>query len=85
MCITGGEPLLTLDKSFVKKIKDMGYLVKIDTNGTNPEKLKKFIEEGLIDFVSMDIKTDKKRYSELAGVEVNMDDIEKSIFFLCWK
>ncbi|HKL23166.1 MAG TPA: radical SAM protein, partial [Candidatus Nanoarchaeia archaeon] len=43
VCITGGEPFLTLDKNFIKKIKEKGYFVKIDTNGSFPEKLKDFI------------------------------------------
>ncbi len=79
ICITGGEPLLTLDKEFLKQIKSMGYLVKIDTNGTSPDKLQKYIEEKLVDYVAMDIKNSKEKYNKTAGVEVNIEDIEKSI------
>jgi len=79
VCITGGEPLLTLEENFVKKIKEMGYAIKIDTNGSFPEKLKRLLEEGLIDFVAMDIKASKEKYSEVAAVNVDVDKIEESI------
>ncbi len=79
VCFTGGEPLMTLEKDFVKKIKELGYLIKIDTNGSFPEKLKEFIDEDLVDFVAMDIKTSKEDYSSLVGVNVDFKKIEKSI------
>jgi pyruvate formate lyase activating enzyme len=79
VCFTGGEPLLTLEKAFVKQIKDLGYLIKIDTNGTNPEKLKEFINDGLIDFVAMDIKGDKENYNFFTGVKTEIEKIEQSI------
>ncbi len=79
VCITGGEPLLTLDKDFLIQIKSMGYLVKIDTNGTNPEKLEEYIEEELIDYVAMDIKNSKEKYDLTANVKVDISLIEKSI------
>ena len=79
VCITGGEPLLTLEKDFLKKIKNLGYSIKIDTNGTGPEKLKEFISGGLIDFVSMDIKSRKEDYPLVANSNVDMEKIEESI------
>ncbi len=79
VCFTGGEPLMTVEKSFVKEIKEMGYLIKFDTNGSFPERLKEFIEEGLVDFVAMDIKTRKEDYSILTGVDVDIKKIEESI------
>jgi len=79
VCITGGEPLLTLEKEFLRKIKEKGYLIKIDTNGSFPEKLKEFIEENLVDFISMDIKSGKEKYSEVAGIKVDNSKIEESI------
>ena len=79
VCISGGEPLLTLEKSFVKKIKDLGYLIKLDTNGGFPDKLKKFIDAGLVDYIAMDIKGSKDDYSKIAGTEVDISAIEKSI------
>ena len=55
--ITGGEPTIQPDLSkFIAKIKKLGYLVKVDTNGTNPDMLKKLIKEGLVDYLAMDIK-----------------------------
>lgn len=79
VCFTGGEPLLSLEKDFVKKIKERGYLVKIDTNGTFPERLEEFISKGLVDYIAMDIKNCKEKYSETAGAFVNLDKIEKSV------
>lgn len=79
VCISGGEPLVSLDLDFVRKIKDLGYKVKIDTNGSFPEKLRELINEGLIDAVAMDIKASRKNYSKVAGVEVDLGDIEKSM------
>ncbi len=60
VCITGGEPLLTLNKDFFKRNKKLGYLIKIDTNGSFPELLKEIIDEKLVDFVAMDIKSSKE-------------------------
>jgi len=82
VCFTGGEPLMTLEKDFVKEIKSLGYFVKLDTNGGFPEQLQDFLKEGLIDFVAMDIKNSRKKYSELAGVDVNLKDIEKSMILI---
>jgi len=79
VCITGGEPLVSLKKEFLKKIKDLGYEIKIDTNGSFPEKLEEFIKENLVDFVAMDIKSSKERYNEITGVGVDISKIEKSI------
>ena len=79
VCFTGGEPLLTIKKNFLQKIKEMGYLVKIDTNGSNSEKLKELIERGLVDFISIDIKSDKKSYDLVSGVNVDLEKIENSI------
>jgi pyruvate formate lyase activating enzyme len=79
VCFTGGEPLLTLDIEFVKKIKEKGYSVKIDTNGSLPDNLKKFIDKKLVDYIAMDIKSSKEKYSEIVNTQVNLNDIEKSI------
>ena len=79
VCITGGEPLMSLDFEFVKKIKELGYKVKIDTNGSLPSKLKEFINLGLVDYIAMDIKGPKEKYSEVACVNVDLDKIEESI------
>lgn len=79
VCITGGEPLLTIEKSFLKKIKEMNYKIKVDTNGSFPEKLKEIIDEKLVDFIAMDVKAGKEKYSQLIDFDVNMKDIEKSM------
>jgi pyruvate formate lyase activating enzyme len=82
-CITGGEPTIYPDlPDFIRKIKDIGYLVKLDTNGGNPEMLEKLINEGLLDYVAMDIKAPKGRYSEVIGKEINEDLIDRSISLL---
>ena len=79
VCITGGEPLINLKKDFLKKIKNMGFLIKIDTNGSFPEKLKEFIEENLIDYVAMDIKSSKENYKKISSSQIEIKTIEKSI------
>jgi pyruvate formate lyase activating enzyme len=79
VCFTGGEPLMTLEENFLKKIKEKGYFIKIDTNGSFPEKLRKFIDAGLIDYVSMDIKGRMEDYSKIVSVPVNLQKIEESI------
>lgn len=79
VCFTGGEPLMTLERDFLEEVKSLGYSIKLDTNGGFPEKLKEFLEAGLIDCVSMDIKTCKEDYSKIARVPVNIENIEKSI------
>ena len=84
VCITGGEPLLQSDiKEFIQKIKNMGYAVKIDTNGSYPEKLRDLIENNLVDYVAMDIKNCREKYAETAGIQnLLLDNIEKSISIL---
>jgi pyruvate formate lyase activating enzyme len=79
VCFTGGEPLMNLDEELLEKIKALGFLIKIDTNGSYPEKLKKLIEKKLIDFVAMDIKSDKENYQETIGTMIPMIRIEESI------
>lgn len=79
VCITGGEPLLSIDINFLKKIKEMGYLIKIDTNGSFPEKLKEVIDKKLVDFIAMDIKSSKEKYKEVSFSNIDVEKIEKSI------
>lgn len=69
VCITGGEPTLQEKslKSFIKALKGMGYSVKLDTNGTNPDFLESLIEEHLVDYVAMDIKSGLLRYKKAIG------------------
>lgn len=81
--ITGGEP--TLHKSlpeFIKQIKDLGFLIKLDTNGSNPEMLQELLDENLIDYVAMDIKAPIEKYSTIAGDKVSTENILKSFEIL---
>ncbi len=79
--ICGGEPTIQKDlPQFIKRIKNLGFSVKLDTNGSNPKMLKRLIREKLIDYVAMDIKLPKEKYSKILKVKV--DDIEKSIKIL---
>lgn len=81
--ITGGEPTVQKDlKSFIKKIKDLGLLVKLDTNGGNPKVLQELIDEKLVDYVAMDIKNIFNKYNITAGKKVSLDNIKKSIEIL---
>lgn len=70
VCISGGEPTLNADlPQFIKKIKDKGFSVKLDTNGTNPQMLQKLISDGIVDYVAMDIKNCPQRYGETVGIK----------------
>ena len=84
VCVSGGEPTIWKDlPDFIKKIKELGYLVKLDTNGTNPTMLKKLIDEKLIDYVAMDIKNSKESYTKTAGKgKFDTREIEKSVELL---
>lgn len=84
VCITGGEPLLSNGVfELMKQVKDMGYLVKLDTNGTFPERLRRAVFGGLVDTVAMDIKNSKERYAETVGVEnFDISPVEESVEFL---
>lgn len=82
--ITGGEPLLQDGiEEFISEIKALGYCVKLDTNGSFPEKLISVVEKGLVDYVAMDIKNSKEKYAETIGVDdFDITPIEKSVDFL---
>jgi len=78
--ITGGEPTLHSDlPEFMKQIKSMGYKIKLDTNGTNPDMLKQIIDEKIVDYVAMDVKAPLDKYSTVVGVKVNVANIVESI------
>jgi len=80
LAITGGEPTLQPDLArFIRRVKGLGYLVKLDTNGSHPEILRELFREGLLDYVAMDVKSPPERYPEFAGVEVDIALIEESI------
>ena len=80
VAITGGEPLLRRDiVDFIRRIRGMGYAVKLDTNGTHPDALAELISEGLVDYVAMDIKNSREKYSLTCGVDVDTNAIDESI------
>lgn len=81
--ITGGEPTMHEDlPDFMRKVKALGYLVKLDSNGTHPAMLKRIIGEKLADYVAMDIKAPRAKYSATVGAAVNQDAIKESVEFL---
>jgi len=81
--LCGGEPTASKDlSSLIKKIKKMGFLVKLDTNGSDPKTLKKLIDEKLVDYVAMDLKAPKEKYNKVIGAKVDVKDIQKSIDIL---
>jgi len=85
VCITGGEPTLHVDLSaLIREIKRSGFLVKLDTNGSNPQMLENLMEAGEIDFVSMDVKAplDPFSYQRSAGTSIDLNLILKSIDIL---
>ena len=84
VCITGGEPTLYPGlMELIRQIKALGFKVKLDTNGTNPDLLKSCVQEHLIDYVAMDIKNSREKYALTSGIpNINLDKIEQSILFL---
>lgn len=78
--ITGGEPTLQADLTqFIKKVKKMGFLIKLDTNGTQPKVLEKLLKDKLLDFVAMDIKAPLSRYELVTNRPVDPSAIKQSI------
>ena len=84
VCITGGEPLMQSDiAEFISKIKALGLLVKLDTNGCFPEKLKQLVNDRLVDYVAMDIKNAPSLYGKTVGIDgFSLDSVEESKNFL---
>ena len=84
VCITGGEPLLQPDiEEFIRKVKELGYQVKLDTNGSNVLRLRRLVEQGLVDYVAMDIKNAPDKYGTTIGIEeYDMSNIFQSVDFL---
>lgn len=84
VCLSGGEPLMQKDAhDLLKKIKAMGYSVKLDTNGYFPDKLKEIILAGTVDYVAMDIKNCEEKYAATCGLKtIDLSRIKESIDFL---
>lgn len=84
VAITGGEPLLRRElPELLRAIRDLGYPIKLDTNGSHPERLRQIVEEGLADYVAMDVKNRPERYAETAGLsQICLDGVRESVEFL---
>ena len=81
--ITGGEPTLQKDLvEFMSRIKSMGLLLKLDTNGSNPDMLKEIIDKKIVDYIAMDVKTRLEDYEKVVGVKVDVDKIKRSILLI---
>lgn len=80
VCITGGEPTIQPDIiDFIKRVKELGFAVKLDTNGTRPDVLMKIISDRLVDFIAMDIKNTPENYSKTVGLEADVERIKLSV------
>ena len=82
--ITGGEPLLQPEIiPFVQKIKELGFSVKIDTNGTRPQVLKELVDKKLVDYVAVDIKNRKEKYAQTVDIDnFDITPVDKTVEFL---
>lgn len=83
LCLGGGEPTLHNGLlSFMYRVKSLGYLLKVDTNGTRPKRLMKLMEERVVDCVTLDLKAPLERYPEVVRYKVDMEAVEQSIRLL---
>ena len=84
VCLTGGEPLIQHGvEEFLRHVKELGYAVKLETNGSFPDKLKRIVSEGLISYVAMDIKNSLESYGKTVGIEgYDVENVKKSAEFL---
>ena len=84
VCVTGGEPLINKDIGyFLSKVKELGFKIKLDTNGTNPALLKELVSQNLVDYVAVDIKNSPEKYAETVGLKsFDMSTINETVNFL---
>lgn len=84
VCISGGEPTLARDlPQLLQRIKSLGYLVKLDTNGTRPKVIKQLLEQRLVDHIAMDIKSSPDNYGKVTGIcHINLEEIQESIHLI---
>lgn len=84
VCVTGGEPLIQADiEAFLGQVKELGYAVKLDTNGSFPDKLKSLVEKKLVDYVAMDIKNSQESYGKTIGIQdYDIRNIHRSVQYL---
>lgn len=80
VCVTGGEPTLQPDLiPFLERIRSMGFLVKLDTNGLKPEVLREVLKRKIVDHIAMDVKHAPEKYASAMGVEIDMEKIQESV------
>lgn len=85
LVVTGGEPTLQEAlPTFLRRVKAMGFLIKLDTNGSRPVMLKTLLDEELVDFVAMDVKAPPNKYALLTGIAAPTPTIEESIAAIKW-
>lgn len=84
VCVSGGEPTLYPDlPEFMARIRELGFLVKLDTNGSRPAVVKELVEKGLVDYIAMDVKNSPARYPQTVGLKaMDMAPMEESLRFL---
>ena len=83
VCVSGGEPLLQKDiAGLLSRIKELGYDIKLDTNGSRPRELREIVQAGLCDYVAMDIKNSKEKYPITTASDIDLSSIEESVGFL---
>ena len=84
VCVTGGEPLMHPELAdFLRSVKELGYAVKVDTNGSYPDRLRSLVESGTVDYVAMDIKNRREKYGITIGIpDFDLSPVEESIRFL---
>jgi pyruvate formate lyase activating enzyme len=80
VCVTGGEPTLHVAlPQLLSEIKKLGFLIKLDTNGTNPKMLKQLIDKKLVDYIAMDIKAPLENYEDVVKTKVEKNNIKESV------
>ena len=83
VCVTGGEPLLQPDLAeFLKQVRDLGYAIKLDTNGSLPDRLAAILDQGLVDYVAMDIKSSPQGYGLATGADIDPAVYARSVQIL---
>ena len=83
VCISGGEPTLMPDlEDKIRAIHDLGYLIKLDSNGWRPDILKSLVDKGLLDYIAMDIKNSYRKYEMTVGANVDLDQIQEAVRFI---
>lgn len=84
VCISGGEPMIQPGlEEFIRKVRQLGYCVKLDTNGCFPERLKSLVKQKLVDYVAMDVKSSPGHYAETVGIpDFDFSNVKESMDFL---